>query len=412
MKPKIFVSSTIIDFEDLRGSLKYYLEELGFEVQMSEYPNFKIDTDKTNFEICLQNLQSCQYFILLIGYRRGGWYEENQLSITHKEFLTAKSLIENGHPIRIITFIRKSLWLLKNDREALIKQIASKSEELSQIVSETGSTVIDDPQYIFNFISQVSEGIQLSQNASPVDNWIFDFSSFEDIIVALRHTFNIAENLQTKRIKKLLLQELKYNFNKFLVPAENRDKSKKENIEQECFLNYFERHFKDRLYNKEGDIKFIDNPLIIAGSEIGFLYLYAAIYPIQLMVRDLKTKVIERAILEGTLLDYKIESNDFDTNLITYSLEKIIEWIEAYKQMMGIDVYKTFSDEIHKLASDGSAHLPSVQLSLTVSATLSALIRHSRIHPLLGALIKVFENNEYDEILSYWKNFDNKIYGT
>lgn len=411
MKPKIFVSSTIIDFEDLRGSLKYYLEELEFEVQMSEYPNFKIDTDKSNFEICLQNLKSCQYFILLIGYRRGGWYEEDKVSITHKEYLAAKSLIEDGHPLRIITFVRKSLWLLKKDREALINHISKKSEELSEIVSNTGSSVIDDPQYIFKFISQVSKGIKFSENSSPVDSWIFDFDNFKDIIIALRHTFNIAENLQTKRIKKLLLQELKYNYNKFLVPAENRDKTQKNNVEQESFLNYYERHLKDRLYDKEGDLKFIDKPTIIAGSEIGFLFLYSFIFPVQVMMRDLKTKVIEKVVLEGTLLDYKIESDDYDTNLITHSLEKIIEWIESYKQMMNVDLYKSFTDEINKLAHDGSAHLPSVELSVTASSIISALIRHSRIHPLLGALIKVFESNEYDEILAYWKNFDNKIYG-
>lgn len=412
MKPKIFVSSTILDFEDLRGSLKFYLEELGYDVQMSEYPNFKIDTDKSNFDICLQNLQLCQYFILLIGYRRGGWYEENKISITHTEYLAAKTLIEDGHPLRIITFIRKPLWLLKKDREGLISYISKKSEELSEIVSNTGSSIIDDPQYIFKFITQVSEGIILPGNSSPIDNWIFDFENFSDIITALRHTFGITENLQSKKIKKVLLHELKYNYDKFMVPAEIRDKSIKENVEQENFLNYFKRHFKDRVYDSEGKFKYIDQPMIITGSEIGWLFFYSVIVPIQKMVRDLRIKVTEKVILEGTLLDYKIESHDYDSNLITLSLERIVEWIESYKQMMDVDVYKKFTDEIHKLAYDGSAHLPSVELSLTASATISALIRHSRIQPLLGALIKVFENNEYDEIIEYWKSFDNKLYGT
>ena len=411
MKPKIFVSSTIIDFEDLRGSIKYYLEELGFEVQMSEYPNFKIDTDKSNFEICLQNLQSCQYFILLIGFRRGGWYEENKISITHKEYLAAKTLIEDGHQLRIITFVRKSLWLLKKDREGLINYLSKKSEDLSALVSNTGSYIIDDPQYIFKFISQVSEGIIFPDSTSPVDNWIFDFEDIRDIIIALRHTFGIAENLQTKRIKKLLLQELKFNYNKFLVPSENRDKSQNNNVEQENFLNYFTRHFKDRIYDSKGELKIVDQPLEIAGSEIGFLFYYSVIIPILKMTSELKIKVIEKIVLEGTMLDYKIESNDYDTNLITYSLEKIVEWIESYKQMLDVDVYKTFKKEIHDLAHDGSAYLPMVELSVTSSATISALIRHSRIHSLLGALINVFEKNEYDEILNYWKDFDQKIYG-
>jgi len=41
-KPKVFISSTIEDFKDLRSAIKYYLEENGFEVATSEnadYPN-------------------------------------------------------------------------------------------------------------------------------------------------------------------------------------------------------------------------------------------------------------------------------------------------------------------------------------------------------------------------------------
>lgn len=94
MKPKIFVSSTVIDFEDLRSSLKYYLEEFGYDVQMSEYPNFDVDPNFNAMDACINTLMSCQYFILLIGYRRGSWYKENELSITHLEYRAAKTLLK------------------------------------------------------------------------------------------------------------------------------------------------------------------------------------------------------------------------------------------------------------------------------------------------------------------------------
>jgi len=45
-KPKIFISSTIYDFQDLRSSLKYWLSELGFSVQLSEYSDFEEDSSQ------------------------------------------------------------------------------------------------------------------------------------------------------------------------------------------------------------------------------------------------------------------------------------------------------------------------------------------------------------------------------
>ena len=45
-RPKIFISSTIYDFKYLRSSLKYWFEELGYNVQLSEFNDFKKDLDK------------------------------------------------------------------------------------------------------------------------------------------------------------------------------------------------------------------------------------------------------------------------------------------------------------------------------------------------------------------------------
>jgi hypothetical protein len=414
MKPRIFVSSTIIDFEDLRGGIKYYLEEFGYEVQMSEYPNFKIDTDKSKFEICLKNLQSCQYFILLIGYRRGGWYEPNKLSITHKEYLAAKSLIESGHPLRIISFIRKPIWLLKNDRDELVRHIKEESEKFSELVSKTGTCVIDDPHYIFNFISDVSKGITFPSYSSPIDDWIYDFENFRDIIIALKCSFGIDEDLHTKRMKKMLLQELKYNYDKFLTASEEVIRQQKDTNEKENYLNYFVRHFKDSLYEVDGNSKFdfIDQPLSINRTETGYLFLYAVAIPLKNMMRDLKISITEKVLLEGTLLDYKLELDNYDINLITLSLEKIVDWIDSFKQMLNVNEYKTFTNDIIKLNHNSSPSLDKVELSITATVTISALIIHSRIHPLLAALIQFFENDSYDEILKFWKEYNYKLYGT
>ena len=73
-KPKIFVSSTIYDFADLRSALKYWLNEMGFEVFMSEYNYFRKDSSDNSYIACLNAIQECDYYILLIGARVGGLY--------------------------------------------------------------------------------------------------------------------------------------------------------------------------------------------------------------------------------------------------------------------------------------------------------------------------------------------------
>ncbi len=53
-RPRVFVSSTIRDLEDLRDALKFWLEEMGFEVQMSEHNDFERRPEVTTFEACFE----------------------------------------------------------------------------------------------------------------------------------------------------------------------------------------------------------------------------------------------------------------------------------------------------------------------------------------------------------------------
>lgn len=66
-KLKIFVSSTIYDFKDLRSALKYWLTEKGYEVRMSERNDFKKDSNQNSYQACLDSIKECDYF-------RGFWH--------------------------------------------------------------------------------------------------------------------------------------------------------------------------------------------------------------------------------------------------------------------------------------------------------------------------------------------------
>ena len=135
-KPKIFISSTIFDFKDLRSSLKFYLESLGFQVFMSEFNDFKKKLDENSYNACLQTIRECDYFILLVGSRIGGYYNlADKISITQKEYETAYEKLKHKK-LKILTFVRKEIWIIKEDRKMLEKVLKSDYKNKYEIEDE------------------------------------------------------------------------------------------------------------------------------------------------------------------------------------------------------------------------------------------------------------------------------------
>ncbi len=120
-RPTVFVSSTIYDFSDLRSALKYWLSEMGFNAQLSEYNDFQKNINTNSYEACLESVSECDYFVLFIGTRRGGLYPNEDISITRKEYEVAYELARAGKIKKLIVFIRQNVWDVKEDRKSLHK---------------------------------------------------------------------------------------------------------------------------------------------------------------------------------------------------------------------------------------------------------------------------------------------------
>jgi len=405
MKPKIFVSSTVIDFEDMRSAIKYYLEQYGFEVQMSEYPTFDVDHDKSTVDACLKNLERCEYFILLIGYRRGSWYKQNEISVTHMEYKTAKKLAESGHPIRIISFVRKPIWLLKNDRESLVKHFVSKSEELSKEIASIGSTIIDDPNYIFNFINEISEGIKIPDSDLTVNNWIYDFDGFEDIASALQNTLKLGLSLAEKKQMKLLINELITNYESFLIHLNSSLEENESSTGLVKFPNIL-YYYKERLYPQL--ISIYDDVLLgratysITGAEISNLLLYAIIFPQMKKTYNLSTSILEKVLDEGFFLRYEVSRDEYETTPIHFGLQKLLEWILNFKKLTSSTPFSEFTKEISILSSNGSAHNDTISLSKNAAVCIMALKVANRIPDLIKLVLEYFKTNDDSKI----KKFD------
>ena len=197
--PKVFISSTVYDFKDIRSALKFYLEEHGYIVYTSESSDFKVDVKVHSYEACLNLIDECDYFILLIGSRVGGWYDkENKISITRQEYRHAYQLHQQGG-LQILSFVRNEVWQLKETRNELtryLENIDSFDKDLIADIVNAPTKFANDAQFVSDFIQEVGKNAETKTAMQdkallPTGNWIRLFDSFKDIIDSLKELIKI-----------------------------------------------------------------------------------------------------------------------------------------------------------------------------------------------------------------------------
>ena len=97
-KPRIFISSTCFDLNDVRSELTSFLGKYGFEVLNSQLKNFGVTPQKHSHTACLEQVHNADYCIVIIGRRRGGTFIASEKSITNEEYNLA---VKRGIPIII-----------------------------------------------------------------------------------------------------------------------------------------------------------------------------------------------------------------------------------------------------------------------------------------------------------------------
>jgi Domain of unknown function (DUF4062) len=187
-RPTFFLSSTIYDFRDLRGAIKFTLEARGCRVLASEFNDFAENLDKHSYEACLTNIEQADYYILLVGSRVGGWYDEpNRVSITQQEYRTAYARHKLGL-LKIVTLARAEVWQLREDRAALARHLADKNltEAEQKGIVDFPSRFATDANFIVSFLSEIGRNEETDSavktgSPKPTGNWIHLFQDFRDV---------------------------------------------------------------------------------------------------------------------------------------------------------------------------------------------------------------------------------------
>ncbi len=208
-KPRVFVSSTIADFRDLRSALRYWLGQMGFDVQMSEYNDFEHRPDQGTFESCFCAIADCNYYVLLIGERRGSWYDdERRVSVTQQEYHTAAELAKKGK-IKMLLFIRRCTATVIDERRA-----RSASSQTPKPVEGAPTQPLSDLEFIEGFVRDIEctevegEGAE-RRKGSP---WLYRFDGFDDLVAALRVNLSLHRSLRKQALLANVQWEMEENL--------------------------------------------------------------------------------------------------------------------------------------------------------------------------------------------------------
>ncbi len=112
MIPNVFVSSTIADLQYLRETLRDAITEVAYNPVMSEHGGVGYIHEGSAADACYVTMQQCHIAILIIGKRYGSLGPDG-LSVTHKEFHTART-----HEVPLITFVDADVMSFKKVYDA------------------------------------------------------------------------------------------------------------------------------------------------------------------------------------------------------------------------------------------------------------------------------------------------------
>jgi hypothetical protein len=183
--PIAFISSTVVDLRDLRSALKFWLEEFGFDVRTSEASDFPRPLDRDAAAAALATIEGSDYYILIIGERRGSLFPGGDISVTHAELLEARRLFSSTQRPQLLTFVRSSV------------------EQLVRVGVRPNSISEQDWDGVSRILQSAREPNQ--------PNWINAFETFRDITDVLRATLKLTGPLRRKALAANLLEEIRLN---------------------------------------------------------------------------------------------------------------------------------------------------------------------------------------------------------
>ncbi len=187
---KIFVASTVYNFEYQLKQIYELLDSFGYDVLMSHKGTILLDSTQSNLKNCTDGVEECDIFIGFIRPNYGsGVLEKGGKSITHHEFETA---ISRNIPRFILADYRVEFTRALFKDSFIIEDMTSKRIEFDKISFE-GNGVMDT-----RCITMYNEAIKDKERPASkrTGNWVQSYISYDDIKMHLENQFKYPERIQ------------------------------------------------------------------------------------------------------------------------------------------------------------------------------------------------------------------------
>lgn len=187
---KVFVASTVYNFQSDLNRVYDLLDNLGYDVLMSHKGTLFLDHSKSNLQLCMDSVKECDVFVGFIRPDYGsGVLEKGGKSITHKEFEIAYSrdiprFILSDYRVSFTRGLFKDSFVVQNHDKKRIKfeEIAFENNK----VMDTRSVVM------YNTAIKDKE----RPASRRTGNWVQDYISIEDIILHLESQFKYPDRIR------------------------------------------------------------------------------------------------------------------------------------------------------------------------------------------------------------------------
>jgi len=190
---KIFIASTVYNFESDLNTIYELLDNLGYDVYMSHKGSLPLNSKLSNLINCTDGVDDCDVFVGFIRPSYGsGVLEKGAKSITHYEFDAA---YKNNIPRFVLADYRVTFTRELFKDNLVIKNMTKENIKFEDISFENNKVM--DTRCIVMYNEAIKDKERPASKRTG--NWVQSYIDIKDIILHLDSQFNNSE-----RIKKLI----------------------------------------------------------------------------------------------------------------------------------------------------------------------------------------------------------------
>lgn len=187
---KVFVASTVYNFQSDLDRIYNLLDGFGYDVLMSHKGTIPLDSSKSNAQVCTDGVEECDVFLGFIRPDYGsGVLDRGGMSITHMEFQTAMKrniprFVLADHRVTFTRSLFKDSYIIENSSAKLIK-----FDEIS-----FDNCRVMDTRCVCMYNEVVQDSVKPASRRTG--NWVQEYHDFDAIKMHIESQFKYPERIQ------------------------------------------------------------------------------------------------------------------------------------------------------------------------------------------------------------------------